>query len=333
MSTTISFEIDETTASQAERIYNALGMNTQMALSLFIRRTVMDGKLPLAAVTSQPTNQASAAQPSSAPETAHHPEPKQTGKPITEEMAEAVWDAFLRMRRFGYSANSLASEVSDATGMNPGSAFIYLTILDNLVKGKPNTRNMKMADLETYLRKIKAGLPDSEYQNALLSLELSLDYWDKPQFGKLAQKVSEFLERNERKTVTENEVVTTYENHKQKPTDLSNLSTLENKDFALATMDLICASKNAERIIAALSDAQYCKEQGLGVGFCHSVVKETAASIATRAEIYESYNHPRYYNETFEIGSRHFVIMNDWYKGGKHPNNREAFLSWLSQRL
>lgn len=196
MSTTISFEIDETLASKAEQIYNALGMNTQMALSLFIRRTVMDGKLPLAAVTSPPAIHASTDQPAPTPESDPHFESKPTGKRITEEMVGAVWQAFLKMRQLGYSANSLASEVSNSTGMNPGSAFIYLTILDNLVKGKPNTRNMKMADLETYMSKIQNELNTSDYQNALLSLERSVPYWSKSQFGNFSKHVSLYLNQH-----------------------------------------------------------------------------------------------------------------------------------------
>lgn len=196
MSTTISFEIDETLASKAEQIYNALGMNTQMALSLFIRRTVMDGKLPLAAVTPPPANHASTDQPAPIPESDPHFESKPTGKRITEEMVGAVWQAFLKMRQLGYSANSLASEVSNSTGMNPGSAFIYLTILDNLVKGKPNTRNMKMADLETYMSKIQNELNTSDYQNALLSLERSVPYWSKSQFGNFGKHVSLYLNQH-----------------------------------------------------------------------------------------------------------------------------------------
>ncbi|WP_303251923.1 hypothetical protein [uncultured Senegalimassilia sp.] len=196
MSTTISFEIDETLASEAEQIYNALGMNTQMALSLFIRRTVMDGKLPLAAVTPPPANHASTDRPAPTPESDPHFESKPTGKRITEEMVGAVWQAFLKMRQFGYSANSLASEVSNSTGMNPGSAFIYLTILDNLVKGKPNTRNMKMADLETYMSKIQNEFNASDYQNALLSLERSVPYWSKSQFGNFGKHVLLYLSQH-----------------------------------------------------------------------------------------------------------------------------------------
>lgn len=63
--------------------------------------------------------------------------------------------------------------------MNKGSAFIYLIILDNLTSGKHNTRNMKMADLEFCMDRIKDDSGARSYRNAISSPRLSIPHWEK----------------------------------------------------------------------------------------------------------------------------------------------------------
>ena len=82
--------------------------------------------------------------------------------------------------------------------MNTGSAFIYLVMLDNMVAGKSNTRNMKIKDLTGYVMRIKNELGKTPYENALTSLEASLEYWNDPKFGHFATHVQEFLKEHGR---------------------------------------------------------------------------------------------------------------------------------------
>lgn len=78
--------------------------------------------------------------------------------------------------------------------MNKGSAFIYLIILDNLTSGKHNTRNMKMADLEFCMDRIKDDSGARSYRNAISSPRLSIPHWDKNGFGQFVSKVRAYLE-------------------------------------------------------------------------------------------------------------------------------------------
>jgi hypothetical protein len=78
------------------------------------------------------------------------------------------------------------------TGMNQGSAFIYLTVLANLVKGEPNTRVLKYRDLEYLMGKIRAELGENEYQKALQSLRASIPYWREKISSVFADKVEAY---------------------------------------------------------------------------------------------------------------------------------------------
>ena len=196
MKQTIAFDIDDEIARKAESVYNALGMNTEMALSIFMRRTVLEGALPLSPVEKAALSAATQTQNVPSAQTSMPVESRQTRSSgvITQEMADVVWDTFLKMHRFGGSANSYADEVTELSGMNVGSAFIYLVMLDNMVAGKPNTRNMKIKDLEGYVARIKDELGQKPYENTLASLEASLEYWSDSKFGHFATRVQEFLE-------------------------------------------------------------------------------------------------------------------------------------------
>ena len=200
MKQTISFYIDEDIASKAESIYNSIGMDTKMALSMFMRRTVLEGALPMT-----PANQAARISPCNelqdleqSQSTQVTPTRQMSGGKITQDMADAVWDAFLNMRSERGSAGDYANDVAKNSGMNAGSAFIYLVMLDNMVAGKPNTRNMKIKDLTGYVMRIKNELGEVPYENALASLEASLEYWSDPKFGHFATRVQEFLKKQGR---------------------------------------------------------------------------------------------------------------------------------------
>ena len=119
---------------------------------------------------------------------------KRTKNVITRLMVEDIWRRFSGYLEKGGSINSIAQDAHEATGMNQGSAFIYLTILDNLINGKHNTRNMKMSDLEYLMDQIQGQLDERSYINAISSLRKSLPYWDKEEFGQFAAKVQRYLD-------------------------------------------------------------------------------------------------------------------------------------------
>jgi len=196
----IEINIEGAVFREAEKILHALGMTTEIAVNIFFRRVVLEKGLPMTMV---------------APATGHE-EPgfsedsvdkfdydsiqaTRSNNKITPEMVEEVWYSFMRhLEGLGEIAR-LSTEVSSKSGMNRGSAFIYLNILANLVKGEPNTRTMKMSDLEYYMGKIKKELGENKFQDAVKSLRLSVPYWQKKLPGSFADKVEAYCMKHSNK--------------------------------------------------------------------------------------------------------------------------------------
>ena len=191
MSATIAFDIDDDLARDTQAIFGRMGLTTELALRFFLQRTVAEGRMPFDPFA---PIQDEAVAPVVAEASAPARQAQRSAGKITFEMAEYVWKVFSSTHgTAGFDAQRLADEVADATGMSRGSAFIYLVILDNLVAGKPNTRNMKMKDLEYYMGRIREELGEPSFGNACESLRQSVEYWDKPQFGKFADNVRRYL--------------------------------------------------------------------------------------------------------------------------------------------
>ena len=193
----ISFDIDDALAESAESVYRGIGLTTELALRMFLQRTVAIGGLPFdptAPVHDRATQAPIPRQASEPTQAQPQGADQRAGKPITKQMAERVWEVFSEDRDGSLDIRGAAEVISTETGMNQGSAFIYLVILDNLVAGKPNTRNMKMADLTYYMDRIHDELGEPSFGNACESLRQSIEYWDQPKFGKFAQRVTEYLD-------------------------------------------------------------------------------------------------------------------------------------------
>lgn len=185
----LTVEVDESLLHDAQSIYDTIGIDTDTAIRMFLKRTVLEQRLPLS--TGVPIVDERDSGPSA------NVTPKRTKNAITQPMVEDIWRRFLRYLDEGDNINALAAGAHTTTGMNQGSAFIYLTILDNLVNGKHNTRNMKMADLKYYMCQIENELDEQSYRNAIQSLRLSIPYWDKEEFGMFASKVQAFVDELE----------------------------------------------------------------------------------------------------------------------------------------
>jgi hypothetical protein len=185
----ICFEIDEDIARKAEAIYFSTGIDTETALSIFMRRTVLENRLPIdmCMVAVAP-----------APVTPPPMEEQTERVSITPRMVEFLWDAFKVHRSSGGDIRSISNDIAKTTGMNSGSAFIYMVILNNLIVGKPNKRQMKMKDLEYYMSKIKPEYGDKIFNKALDSLEQSVPYWRQEIPGRFADRVRDYLKKNGR---------------------------------------------------------------------------------------------------------------------------------------
>ena len=186
----LTVEVDERLLHDAQSIYDTIGIDIDTAIRMFLKRTALERRLPLN------TGVPAVGEQDSSPSTGVAP--RRTKNAITQPMVEDIWRRFLRYLDEGDNINALAADAHTTTGMNQGSAFIYLTILDNLVNGKHNTRNMKMADLKYYMYQIENELDEQSYRNAIQSLRLSIPYWDKEEFGMFASKVQAFVDELER---------------------------------------------------------------------------------------------------------------------------------------
>lgn len=182
----IVINVDDKIASEAQSVFEALGLDMETAVRMFLKRAVIEQGLPMSTSISSATSEQNVL-------TAK----KRTNNVITRPMVEDIWKRFLHYIDENGDINATAADAHQATGMNQGSAFIYLTILDNFISGKHNTRNMKMADLRYYVEKIHEELDEQSYLNTLKSLKSSIPYWDKDAFGLFASKVQTFVDELE----------------------------------------------------------------------------------------------------------------------------------------
>ena len=195
--TKLEINIDDAILREAEKILHSIGLNTEIAVSIFLKRVAIEKGLPMI-MTAATSNQAESAFSEDTEEIFDY-ESKQSARSnnrITPAMVEEVWLAFLRHVEGSGEINQLSTEVSEKTGMNRGSAFIYLTVLSNLVKGADNTRVLKFKDLEYLMGKIKTDLGESKYQKAIQSLKISVPYWREKVPGTFADKVEAYCKKH-----------------------------------------------------------------------------------------------------------------------------------------
>lgn len=192
----VKIQIDDGILAEAKKVLHSLGMDVEMAVNIYLRRIVLEKGLPMN-MKGADANKAEQVL------TKDLDEPfddagfsTRTNNRITPAMVDEVWQAFLRYVRGSGEISSLSKEVSVKTGMNQGSAFIYLMVLANLVKGEPNTRVLKYRDLEYLMGKILAELGENEYQKALQSLRESIPYWREKISSVFADKVEAYCKKD-----------------------------------------------------------------------------------------------------------------------------------------
>lgn len=188
----VALEIDDVVFEEAKEILESLGLNIGVATNIFLRRVVIEKGLPLSMNTS-PVNtihpNVTESEDEIGSESASYTK-------ISKEMVEEVWKAFLKNLNDLTPINELSLDLSKRTGMNWGSAAIYLNFILNLVNAAPNNRTMKMKDLEFFLDKIKTDLGEEEFQQGVKSLQLSIPYWRANLPGRFADKVEVYCKNN-----------------------------------------------------------------------------------------------------------------------------------------
>lgn len=199
----IEISVDEGVFDESSKIFNRIGMDMEMAINIFLRRTVTEKGFPLSLVAApldslDPINNPSFRSPVAKDDRLQESVTRQehrTNTAVTKSMVDEVWNTFRTYLRGSGDIKELSQDISKRSGMNPGSAFIYLCILNNLVNGDRNTRSMKFADLEYLLKRIKIELDEEAFSNALASLKLSVPYWKEKLPGDFADKAEKLIER------------------------------------------------------------------------------------------------------------------------------------------
>jgi addiction module RelB/DinJ family antitoxin len=178
---TININIDNEIFEEASSILDSFGMTMDIAINLFINNIIKSKGFPIELKQKD-------AQEVSAIKT------DKVKARINEDMIEVVWEKFKKLLKGESSVIESSDQLESETGMNKGSAFIYLTILTNMVQGKENTRNMKVKDFEFFLNKIKEELGNEAFQNSLKTLRETLPYWEKKGIAKFAASVRDLID-------------------------------------------------------------------------------------------------------------------------------------------
>ena len=193
----IEVQVDDEILTEAERILHLLGMDVQMAVSIYLRRIALEKGLPMNMVGQGPDRTGFSIPDDSDGSFADEANTSaRSNNRITAEMVETVWHAFLRYVEGSGEIKPLSKEVYQKTGMNSGSAFIYLNVLSNLVNGSHNTRVLKYKDLEYLLGKIQSDLGEATFQKAIRSLISSIPYWREKIPGNFADKVEVYCRKH-----------------------------------------------------------------------------------------------------------------------------------------
>jgi addiction module RelB/DinJ family antitoxin len=157
---------------EANEILESVGLEMETALKIFIKNIIKTKGFPI------DLKQKEAIQ-----------EPviknKRNIVKINENMIQTVWDHFLILYKGESNVIDLSEEVEKQSGMNKGSAFIYLNILMNMIEGRKNTRNMKVKDFQYFLNRINDEFGHEIFMKSIQSINKSVPYFEvkNPLFG------------------------------------------------------------------------------------------------------------------------------------------------------
>lgn len=200
----LTIELESNLVDSAEAVLNEIGLDVSTYIRIALMKLVKEQRVPFSLAVNQPLSAVVPAVSTPVMNSACDEdtelefvksEPRQMIK-ITGEMCQSIWEEFkksIASRNINWQES--AQRISAQTGMSRGSAFIYFTILSNLVSGAQNTRSLKMEDLEFFIGKIKTELPEQMLKAAIVSLEASIPYWDDKVPGAFAEKVAKLVEK------------------------------------------------------------------------------------------------------------------------------------------
>ena len=178
---TLNIDIQNETFEEASSILDSFGMSMDTALEIFIKNVIIKKGFPIELKQKN----------------IHETIPVESNKvksKINDEMIKVVWEKFKILQTGASTVIEISNLIESETGMNKGSAFIYLTILTNLIHGKENTRNMKVKDFEFFLNKIKEEFGTDAFHNSLETLRKSASYWEEKNLIKYAASVRDLVD-------------------------------------------------------------------------------------------------------------------------------------------
>lgn len=199
--TRLVFELDDELFEEVNEILDSVGLNLDIAFSIFARKIVKEKGLPFNVRQKQDDNTSESAN-SDNLVFSQLGLRRRSNNAITVEMIEEVWSAFIKIKDGYFDVKEMADHISEKTGMNYGSATIYLNILINLFNGEINKRSMKPSDFDFFIDKFKNNLGETAYKKALHSIEVSIPYWNKniPTF---ANSMTNFLKKQNKMILNE----------------------------------------------------------------------------------------------------------------------------------
>lgn len=203
----MSLELDNGMIENAEAVLDEIGLDVSTYIRIALLKLIKEQRVPFNLSVNQSSKVVipekseitiSSMSDESAEMDFAKDEPRQTIK-ITSDMCQAIWQEFKkRLTSRNMNWQESAQRISTQTGMSRGSAFIYFTILNNLVNGAQNTRSLKMEDLEFFIARIESELSAQMYKAAIISLEASIPYWSEKISGAFAEKVEKLVARLKR---------------------------------------------------------------------------------------------------------------------------------------
>lgn len=173
----LTFEIDDVQLQEVSRILDSVGLDLDIAFSIFIKKIIKEKGLPFAVKQNAQPDHREVITDDGNETTLEAIRSRRSNNSISPEMIEEVWSAFKNYQSGLEEVKVLAYLVSLKSGMNLGSATIYLNILIKLSKGDINRRSMKTSDFEFFLKKFKDEFGDGIYKNAIESVRISIPYW------------------------------------------------------------------------------------------------------------------------------------------------------------
>ena len=183
--------MDVSILDSADSLFEEMGIDTETAIKMFLKRVIKDRRMPYELVACKSTTETDHIE-------AFTSKPfngvtRQSNK-ITREMCSEVWAVFKRFfSNRDTNLQEAARYINRETGMNSGSAFIYLNIINNLINGALNKRVLKYDDLLFFLERILLEFPDTAYQNAIKSLKVSIPYWEVKVPGAYADNIRQLV--------------------------------------------------------------------------------------------------------------------------------------------